>query len=84
MLRTTDYFAVLDVVLILNMMLPWIGHRAMDSISRYIGLKLAHFLSKPRPFYEEFSTLSQQQLRQTLQPCDLLLVEGNSRFRCVI
>lgn len=56
----------------------------MDSISRYIGLKLAHFLSKPRPFYEEFSTLSQQQLRQTLQPCDLLLVEGNSRFSTAI
>jgi hypothetical protein len=56
----------------------------MDFLFRYIGVKLARFLSKPRSHYEEFSTLSQQQLQQTLKPGDLLLVEGNSRVSTAI
>ncbi|MFT5657292.1 MAG: hypothetical protein ACI9KN_000565 [Gammaproteobacteria bacterium] len=56
----------------------------MDAIFSAIGNWLARFLSKPLPHYEVFSTLSQQQLQQTLQPCDLLLVEGNSRIGTAI
>lgn len=56
----------------------------MDFMFRYIGAKLARFLTKPRPCYEEFSTLTPLQLQQFLQPCDLLLVEGNSRISTAI
>lgn len=56
----------------------------MQSILRYIGNMLARHLSKPKPGYERFSVLSQAQLKATLQPCDLLLVEGNSQISTAI
>ena len=56
----------------------------MQSILRYIGNMLARHLSKPKPGYERFSVLSQEQLKATLQPCDLLLVEGNSQISTAI
>lgn len=56
----------------------------MQGVLRYFGGRLARFLSEPRPCYEAFSTLSVQQLQQVLQPCDLLLVEGNSRISTAI
>jgi len=56
----------------------------MQSILRYIGNMLARYLSKPKPGYERFSVLSQAQLKATLQPCDLLLVEGNSQISTAI
>ena len=56
----------------------------MQSTLRYIGNMLARHLSKPKPGYERFSVLSQAQLKATLQPCDLLLVEGNSQISTAI
>ena len=56
----------------------------MQSIFRCIGNMLARHLSKPKPGYERFSVLSQAQLKATLQPCDLLLVEGNSQISTAI
>ena len=56
----------------------------MQSILRCIGNMLARHLSKPKPGYERFSVLSQAQLKATLQPCDLLLVEGNSQISTAI
>ena len=56
----------------------------MQSILRYIGNMLARHLSKPKPGYERFSVLSQAQLKATLQPCDLVLVEGNSQISTAI
>ena len=56
----------------------------MQSILRCIGNMLARHLSKQKPGYERFSVLSQAQLKATLQPCDLLLVEGNSQISTAI
>ncbi len=56
----------------------------MNTMFSYIGDRLARYLSRPLPHYEAFSTLSQQQLLNTLRPCDLLLVEGNSRISTAI
>ena len=56
----------------------------MQSILRYFGNMLARHLSKPKPGYERFSVLSKVQLQATLQPCDLLLVEGNSQISTAI
>jgi hypothetical protein len=49
-----------------------------------IGDKLAAFLSKPRPDYRTFSTLTTAQLQANLKPGDLILVEGNSRISTAI
>jgi hypothetical protein len=49
-----------------------------------LGEFLAAFLSKPRPEYRTFSTLTKTQLSSSLQPGDLLLVEGNSRISSAI
>ncbi len=56
----------------------------MNIVLQQIGSHLARFLTRPRPSYERFSVLSQEQLDQTLAPGDLLLVEGNSRVSTAI
>lgn len=56
----------------------------MNTVFRLIGGKLARFLSKPLPYYEAFSTIATAQLKNTLEPGDLLLVEGNSRISTAI
>ena len=56
----------------------------MNIVLQQIGSRLARFLTRPRPSYERFSVLSQEQLDQTLAPGDLLLVEGNSRVSTAI
>jgi Permuted papain-like amidase enzyme, YaeF/YiiX, C92 family len=56
----------------------------MNTVLQQIGSRLARFLTKPRPSYERFSVLSQAQLDDSLQPGDLLLVEGNSRVSTAI
>ncbi len=56
----------------------------MNTLFSSIGDKLARYLIKPLANYETFQTLSQQQLKDTLQPGDLLLVEGNSRISTAI
>lgn len=56
----------------------------MNTVLQHLGSYLARFLTKPRRDYQRFSVLSQQQLDQSLQPADLMLVEGNSRVSTAI
>ena len=56
----------------------------MNIVFRRLGSHLARFLTRPRPSYERFSVLSQEQLNRFLEPGDLLLVEGNSRVSTAI
>lgn len=54
------------------------------SIFRRLGKKLAVYLSKPLSHYSEFAVVNSQALKQSLQPGDVLLVEGNSRISTAI
>lgn len=56
----------------------------MNTVLQQLGSRLARFLTKPRPSYERFSVLTQDQLDKSLVPGDLLLVEGNSRVSTAI
>ncbi|CAA0078618.1 Uncharacterised protein [Halioglobus japonicus] len=56
----------------------------MNIIQRQIGTYLARFLTRPHRNYERFSVLTQEQLDKSLEPGDLLLVEGNSRVSTAI
>lgn len=56
----------------------------MNIVLQKLGSHLARFLTRPRPSYEQFSVLSQEQMRQFLKPGDLLLIEGNSRVSTAI
>lgn len=56
----------------------------MNTLLHKLGSRLARYLTRPRADYPRFSVLSQEQLDQTLQPGDLLLVEGNSRVSTAI
>ncbi|MEZ5503448.1 MAG: YiiX/YebB-like N1pC/P60 family cysteine hydrolase [Halioglobus sp.] len=56
----------------------------MNAVLQHLGSRLARFLTRPRESYEKFSVLSREQLDTSLQPGDLLLVEGNSRVSTAI
>ena len=56
----------------------------MNTVLEKLGSRLAQYLTRPRPTYPEFSVLSQAQLDATLEPGDLLLVEGTSRVSTAI
>ena len=49
-----------------------------------IGRAIARYLDQPSPGYQPLATSSPEQLRRTLQPCDVLLVEGNRRISVAI
>jgi hypothetical protein len=49
-----------------------------------IGKRLVNFLSKPISKFEPVTTNGAQQLRGSIQPGDVLLVEGNSRVSSAI
>ncbi|HUC49011.1 MAG TPA: lipo-like protein [Xanthobacteraceae bacterium] len=49
-----------------------------------IGRLLARYLQKPIPGYEPFTPSDPEALRQSLQPGDVLLVEGNNKVSGVI
>lgn len=53
-------------------------------VSRALGRHLAGYLSRPRRRYERFILGEEEKLRATLQPCDVLLVEGDSRISTAI
>lgn len=48
------------------------------------GRWLARFLNRPDPRYAPLATSSPESLAATLQPCDVLLVEGNTRISTAI
>jgi len=56
----------------------------LSRIGKVLGDKLAKFLNKPRASYTTFSTLTTEQLKESLMPGDLLLIEGNSRISTAI
>jgi hypothetical protein len=56
----------------------------MSRILDTIGRLIAHHLQKPIPGYEPFTPSDPEALRRTLQPGDVLLVEGNNRISGVI
>lgn len=49
-----------------------------------LGHGLARFLSRPRPGHRRLPYFAPEHLAQTLQPGDVLLVEGTSRFATAI
>lgn len=53
-------------------------------ISQRIGRWLAHYLTEPLGSYREFALVNIEALQRTLQPGDILLVEGNSRISTAI
>lgn len=56
----------------------------LSRVGNALGNKLAVFLNKPRATYTTFSALTSEQLKATLLPGDLLLIEGNSRISTAI
>lgn len=46
----------------------------------WLGRSLARFLSRPDPRYTPLASSTPQQLADSLLPCDVLLVEGNTRI----
>ena len=55
-----------------------------DKIAQKLGRWLAVYLEKPIKRYEPFSVHDVSTLRKTLQPGDILLVEGNTRISTAI
>ncbi|MDH3288484.1 MAG: YiiX/YebB-like N1pC/P60 family cysteine hydrolase [Betaproteobacteria bacterium] len=56
----------------------------MTGILARLGGALAAYLSRPSPSYEPLTTSQPGQLRSTLRPGDVLLVEGNTRIAVAI
>src|ERR1700720_4483995 len=61
-----------------------IRRRAVAQVLDTIGRVIARYLEKPVPGYEPFTPSDPSALRQSLEPGDILLVEGNSRISRVI
>jgi hypothetical protein len=58
--------------------------RLADTPLRSLGGALARFLTRPNPNYEPPATSSIEDLAHTLEPADVLLVEGNTRVSTAI
>jgi hypothetical protein len=56
----------------------------MDNLKTRIGSKIARYLETPKSDYVPFATTSRDMLSRTLQPADILLVEGNTRVSTAI
>ena len=56
----------------------------MSWVADRVGRVLAHYLEKPAHGYEPFTPSDPEALRATLQPGDVLLVEGNNHISGVI
>jgi hypothetical protein len=56
----------------------------MNHIGRAIGKRLAHFLSRNRDIPGMSPPINLEQLRRTLRPADVLLIEGSSRISTAI
>jgi hypothetical protein len=56
----------------------------MSMVVDAIGRVLAHYLEKPAEGYEPFTPSDAECLRATLQPGDVLLIEGNNHISGVI
>ena len=56
----------------------------MLGIARALGSRLAAYLSRPRPGYERLDATPIETILATIQPGDVLLVDGNSRISSAI
>lgn len=56
----------------------------MGQVTEIVGRGLAHFLTKPVRQSVQVATISQEKLAATLQPGDVLLVEGDTRVSVAI
>ena len=56
----------------------------MGFITEKIGMLVASYLDKELENYQPFSVHDTSILKSTLQPCDILLVEGNARISSTI
>jgi hypothetical protein len=56
----------------------------MNPLLRGLGRALARYLSKPSVTYEPPATVPPAALQRVLRPCDVLLVEGNTRISSAI
>jgi hypothetical protein len=56
----------------------------LAAVRSRIGKVIARYLSRPIPNYLPFSTYEIPLLEKVLQPCDILLVEGNTRISTAI
>ena len=56
----------------------------MNSVFDILGRALAHYLAQPISNYKPLATSEPGQLHRTLRPCDVLLVEGNTRISTAI
>lgn len=56
----------------------------MGQVAEIVGRGLAHFLTKPVRQNVQVATISQEKLAATLQPGDVLLVEGDTRVSVAI
>jgi hypothetical protein len=56
----------------------------MNSLNDIIGRKIARFLQGRTRFYQTFAAVPTPTLRESLRPCDVLLVEGDRRISAAI
>lgn len=56
----------------------------MNPIMSNLGGRLARFLSRPNPRYKPLATTGLDAIAQVIEPGDVLLVEGNTRFSTAI
>ncbi len=56
----------------------------MAALLDTVGGLLARYLNRPNPRYAPLATSPPERLTAVLQPCDVLLVEGNTRFSTAI
>src|SRR5665213_2161823 len=56
----------------------------MGFVADRVGRVLAHYLEKPAQGYKPFTPTDPESLRATLQPGDVLLVEGSNHISGVI
>ena len=56
----------------------------MGQVTEFVGSRLARFLTKPVRQSVQVATVNQEQLAATLQPGDVLLVEGDTRISVAI
>jgi hypothetical protein len=56
----------------------------LDRLSTYISARILRYLAKPTKRYAPFFAPAPEVLRRTLQPGDILLIEGNTRLSAII
>lgn len=69
-----DYLSVLQAEL----------RRLLARLEAAISAEILHFLSQPTARYAPFFAPDPAVVRRSLQPCDIILIEGNTRLSAII